>query len=369
MPAPGVRRLGRRRGRRLGPVPERAAARHHRRHRPGRAVRAARSRRRLQPARADRRPARHGVPARRRQGVRAGQHRHGVREDRRAGPLLRHRLHGLQGAQLHAVHAARDVGCQHGRGHAVLLLHRLRRRLHRRRGGEERAARPAPRDHAVAGHRDGPVRAGRRRRGRRASLAVVQRLRGRPRPDHEGRHRAELLGHPAGLLRRHRHRQRGADRALRPDPHPVRHVPRRSDAQGLRPGAPEERRPAGEHRHRVPVLRHPGGRDPARAAGRRHQHRHAVRLRPRQRGGRGAALDPAEHAARLPGAAVAAAARAGLRLLRVDDGQPVRRDLDGVRCLAGGRARVLLRIRLPPLPPRDRCGPRGGGREVNPPKK
>ncbi len=38
---------------------------------------------------------------------------------------------------------------------------------------------------------------------------------------------ARASGAPAGLLRGHRHRERGPDRPLRPDPHPVRDVPRR----------------------------------------------------------------------------------------------------------------------------------------------
>ena len=41
---------------------------------------------------------------------------------------------------------------------------------------------------------------------------------------------------------------------------------------------------------------------------------------------------------------------ARLRALRLDDGQPVGRHLGGLRSLDGRRARVLLQLRLPPLP-------------------
>ena len=54
------------------------------------------------------------------------------REDRRAGAVLRHRRSGLPVRQLRAVHPARHRRRQRRRRHPVLLLHRLRRRLHRR---------------------------------------------------------------------------------------------------------------------------------------------------------------------------------------------------------------------------------------------
>ena len=66
----------------------------------------------------DRGAARHGLPARRRQGVRARQHHHGDREDRRAGDVLRHRRPGLPLRQLRALHAARHGGRQRRRCHA-----------------------------------------------------------------------------------------------------------------------------------------------------------------------------------------------------------------------------------------------------------
>ncbi len=104
---------------------------------------------------------------------------------------------------------------------------------------------------------------------------------------------------------------------------------------------------------------------PARPARRRHQHRHPLRLRAGQHRRGGAASQPPRHAAFLPRPAVPAAARPRLRLLPVDDGQPVHRHLGRLRCLDGRRARVLLPLRLPPLPARR---PRPVGSEVNDPQ-
>ncbi len=133
VPDPRVRRLRRGRRRRLGAVPQRAPRGHDRRHHPGLDGQPARrGRRRLQPARPARRAALHGLPAGRRQGERPRQRDHGRREDRGPAALLRRGLHRHQGRQLRPLHAARPRRRQRRGCHAVLLVHRLRRRLHRR---------------------------------------------------------------------------------------------------------------------------------------------------------------------------------------------------------------------------------------------
>lgn len=59
------------------------------------------------------------------------------------------------------------------------------------------------------------------------------------------------------MRRRGRHRLRRLRRPLRPDPHPLRDVPRRPGPQGLRQGRREDRRPARQRRDRLHLLRRP----------------------------------------------------------------------------------------------------------------
>ena len=59
------------------------------------------------------------------------------------------------------------------------------------------------------------------------------------RQDHGERHRTRLLERRPRDGRGRRHRQRRLRRPLRPDPHPLRDVPRRPDPEGLREGQPE----------------------------------------------------------------------------------------------------------------------------------
>ena len=95
---------------------------------------------------------------------------------------------------------------------------------------------------------------------------------------------------------------------------------------------------------------------PARRPGRRHQHRHPVRLRPGQRRRHLPAPQPAGTQADLPGPAVSAHAHPGSTDVRLPDGQPRRGHLGDFRHLdAGGRCR-LLRLRPPEL--------QGGGPEL-----
>ena len=129
----------------------------------------------------------------------------------------------------------RRLGCRLPR---VLLLHRLRRRLHRRRGSPQPQARPAPGHHALHADRHHHLRAGRRRRHRRPPVGLVRRHRSCTGEDPGGNHRA-AVDRP-GLRRRRRpgHRQHRADRPLRPDPHPAVHVPRRAGSPASSAASP-----------------------------------------------------------------------------------------------------------------------------------
>ena len=114
----------------------------------------------------------------------------------------------------------------------------------------------------------------------------------------------------------------------------------------------EDRRAAPQHDHRVAVLRCARRPHPAGQARRRHQHRHAVRLRPGQHRGDRPALPAARARAHVQGAVRAGAAGAGLPVLRVQHVQPRHRHLGRLRVLDGRRSRVLLRVRLSPFAPR-----------------
>jgi hypothetical protein len=115
------------------------------------------------------------------------------------------------------------------------LLHRLRRRLHGRRGSPQPEARPAEGHHAVHADRHHHLRPGGRRRRRRPAVGLVRRHRSRAGEDPRGDHRAAV--DRAGVRRRSRagHCQHRADCALRADPHPPVHVPRRPGSPHLWP--------------------------------------------------------------------------------------------------------------------------------------
>ena len=120
----------------------------------------------------------HGPAGRRHPRERPLQRRHG-RDQAGGGAVLHRRRRRLRAArELDAVHAVRLVRGDGRRRRGVLRLHRLRRRVDDRRGGQEPAARPADRHHRVAGDLHDAVPGGRRRSS--SGIVPVRRLQGRP---------------------------------------------------------------------------------------------------------------------------------------------------------------------------------------------
>ena len=270
-------------------------------------------------ARLDRQPARRGgrqgqrpgrVPRARgrrraddrRARVRPHEHDHGVLQARRAAAVPGARPHRVHRRQLLAV-LRRGRGLRgHGDGGDadLLRLHRLRRGLDLQRGGQGAQARPAAGDHRLAADRDHALHPRRHRRHGRAAVRPAQ---GRGRAAGRGaeRGRRHGLGREHHLLRRaRRHHERRPHAALRAVAHPLRHEPRRADAEGHLEGEPDVAGAGPHHRdlrravRRARRLRAAEGDRPAR------QHRHAVRLRRRQPRRDHPAAHAARPAARLP---------------------------------------------------------------------
>ena len=181
-PDPGVRRVGRRGGRRLGRIPAVAAGLAVRHQPAGLDRRPARRRRHVQPAGRRARARRDRAAVRRRAREHPRQRRHGrlqahrpddVRRPRRLrDPLPRRRRRG----RLLPLRVAWHVG-RGRRGRADLLrLHRLRRGLDLRRGGREAATGPADRDRRLAGDRDADLHRRRPRRRRPGAGREARRL-------------------------------------------------------------------------------------------------------------------------------------------------------------------------------------------------
>ena len=107
----------------------------------------------------------------RHQGERPRQQRDGRAQARGARPVRRRRRDVyIDPGELAALRPQRLDGHPPGRGHRVLRLHRLRRRLHRRRGDQGPAAQHAARHPGLARHLHGHLRD--RRRGRHRHRAL-----------------------------------------------------------------------------------------------------------------------------------------------------------------------------------------------------
>ena len=287
----------------------------------------------------------HGPSGPRRQGKRVDQHRYRAGQGGHPGLLLRRGLHRLQRRPLRTAPAdggRRRLRC---RLPGVLLLHRLRRRLHRGRGSPQPQARPAPGHHALHADRHHHLRAGCRCRHRRPPVGLVRRHRSCTGEDPGGNHRPAMDRAGVRRRRRARHCQHCADSPLRTDPHPSFHVPRRTGSPRLWPRLPPHRHPRCRNVDRGNRRRPHRRAGPARGARRRHQHRHPVRLRPGERGRHLPSPHPAGAQADLPGSPVPADTDPGSADVRLPDGQPGRRNVGDLRDLDARGTGRLLRLR------------------------
>jgi hypothetical protein len=254
-----------------------------------------------------------GTAGRRHPLQRTLQRRHGADQAQRDRGLHRGRLRPRRPCQLDPPSPLRLGGCGGRRGADLLRLHRLRRRIDRRGGGGQSAARRADRHHRLARrmHRDlhPRLRAAHRHR----PLPHAQRrltgggLPAAPRP-------------PVGLRGDRGRGDRGPDHGdagvvLRPHPNLPRDVARRTAAAGhlahppgdedSGPHHPGQRRGHGRHRRIHSDRRRRG-------AG---QHRHAGRLRAGVRRRHRAAPHPSRPAAPVPQPVDAGCTAARHRLL------------------------------------------------------
>ena len=209
------------------------------------------------------------------------------RDQDRGGALLHRRRRPLREAgELVALRSLRLVRHHGRRRRRLLRLHRLRRGLHHRRGGEEPEARPPDRHHRLAGHLHHPVHRGGRDPERDRSRDELSHHRGRsrghadraargehPLPERPGRLRAARdragLGRRADLGgRRGRHHERAARDADEPAAHLLLDEPRPAAAPRRLGGAPALRHALHHHHHHRRGRRAGGGAHPDQRGGR-----------------------------------------------------------------------------------------------------